>query len=106
MITAAVLADEFVLDGLRDRIRPDALTVDEYGQTTQGAHGPLFGLDSVASLAACLHLLAENDGREITLNEHGSPGRGLPFLPPTSLTDLRRNGLITTRREGTSWRVG
>jgi hypothetical protein len=53
-----------------------------------------------------LALIVDNGGQPIQINQHGAAGDGLPFVPPSSLTQLRRNDLLTVRAEGGGFRVG
>jgi hypothetical protein len=104
MVTAAVLGDPSVFDGLRTKLREQPAGPDEYGrwQPERTIKGEVYLFDHITTLFTVLHALNENGG-EIVITEHGlirgaHVEDGLPFLPQGSLGQLVRNGLIETKQ--------
>jgi hypothetical protein len=105
-IIAAVLADPFLFDGLRDKYRPDTVEVDEYGHEHVGSTGRIFELESVAALHVLLSLLVANGGHPVEVREHGVLGDGLPRLPQGALGPLRLNAYLVVEKVAAGFRVG
>jgi hypothetical protein len=106
-LVAAVLAEGDLFDGLRRKLRPEGIVIDEYGRQVPGAVAePIYSLENVSALHVVLSLITGNGGNPITLGEHAVLPDGLPALPQGSLSQLRRNGWITTSQEGAGTRVG
>jgi hypothetical protein len=111
-VVAAVMGDPDLFDLLGQRIRRDVRLYDEYGNVSKGTTvEPILELDHIGVLFTIVSLIAENGGREIRLNQHGAPvgrkaedGR-LPFLPVKTLGQLRRNGFLSVRSEGTDFLI-
>jgi hypothetical protein len=105
-LVAAVMADEFLFDGLRHRLRPDGFFVDEFGNTQRtGSAARIFEYDDIAALFVLVSLIAQNGGHAITIGEHGYLGDGLPNLPLGGMTQLVRNGYLTVAQEGAGHQV-
>ena len=106
-LVAACMAEDDLFDGLRRKLRPHALVVDEYGRQVPGAVADrIYDLDNIAALFVIVSLVGENGGREIHVGEHGVLSDGLPSLPTGSLAQLRRNGWLSVTQEGGGTRVG
>jgi hypothetical protein len=105
-IVAAILAEPDLWDGLQHRVREDAVELDAWGREQRGMTGRVYELENIATLFAVLNLVVANAGREVAIGQHGSLGGGLPNISVGSLTQLRMNGWITNRREGTGYVVG
>ena len=96
-LLAAVLSDGFLVDGLRNRLRPDGQGVSA---------GVVFDYANISSLHVLVALIVQNGGHEIHVREHGVLGEGLPNLPSGSISQLCRNGYLTSAQDGTGMRVG
>jgi hypothetical protein len=105
-LVAAVMGEEDLFDGLRRKLRPDAVVVDEYGREVPGAVADrICDLDNVAALFVVVSWIAENGGHEIVVKEHGVLPDGLPRLPKGALAQLRCNAWIETAQVGSGTRV-
>jgi hypothetical protein len=105
-LLGAVFSDPQLFDLVHERLRENLTYIDEYGRERKAtATERILEPEHVAALYLVVSLIAENGGREIGLTQHGAVrGRRaedrLPFVDVKLLAQLRRNGLITTRRQG------
>jgi hypothetical protein len=105
-VLAAVFADETLIDDLRFRHRPDAITQDERGNKIPAGHCRVLEPGHVSTLYLVLHAIGANDGQPITIGANGEIGDDLPRVELRSVGHLRVNGWLTNRRDGERWRTG
>lgn len=104
-ITAAVLADGFLFDGLR-RIRREATMINEFGgRETLVSNEPVYELEDL-SVAQCVFKLLE-ETNPVAIRQAGAGGRWPEgsALPPiqrlaSRIRHLAANGVFSTRLEG------
>jgi hypothetical protein len=111
-LVAAVMGDPDVFDLLHERLREEVRVIDEYGHESRGvATESILESEHISTLYIAVALIAENGGREVTIRDNGyierrrEDGR-LPFLPIKTLAQLRRNGFLTVRAEGSHRVIG
>lgn len=112
-LVAAVLGDPRLHDLLHERIRENVTLIDDRGRETRGTTTErILELRHVSTLFVLLNAIVANGGHEIRVNSHGvlvernSVDGRLPFLDLKTFPQLRRNGYITTRAEGSECVVG
>jgi hypothetical protein len=108
LLIGAVFADQFLFDGLRHRIRHDVKDVDARGRAVvrEAVAARLFDLENISALFVLLNVICENGGNDVEVGPHGAVADGLPLVPPSSLGQLHRNGLLSVRRCGSGFLVG